>query len=728
MPFAAGYGFPSLSRRFRSGKSVRRTNLQVEHLEHREVMTAALWQIGTGAYDLSQTFQLHSNASAKQVIYLDFDGHTTGNVYGSSWDNIVSPAWDLAGNGPTFTDSERQTIQRIWARVAEDFAPFNVDVTTQDPGVEALRKTSTTDDRWGKRVVITPNDQPAPGAGGVAYIGSFNFNTDTPAYVFNVTEKSVAEAASHEAGHSLGLSHDGTSSLGYYSGQGSGSTSWGPIMGASYSPIVTQWSKGEYASANNGEDDLAKITTQNGFTYRSDDFGSSLATAADLLPQGATQVEPLYGVIEKNTDSDSFSFWSGPGPISLNVNPLPLGPNLAVRADLYDASGTLLTTVNPATSLSAVVNFTIPSGGQYFLKVSGAGRLDPATNGFSNYGSLGNYRITGAVQAYTDGGPAPNSSPAANDDAATTATGVPVTINVLANDSDADGDALAIADVSAPQNGTAVISGNTVIFTPAAGFVGTDSFTYTINDGHGGTATATATITVTAGSTSQTFTNNTDVTISSSSTSTVSSSIVISGLTGTLEDVNVKVNIYHTYVSDLQITLISPSGTRIQLFNRHGGGGNNILGTTFDDSATTSVANGAAPFTGTFRPTQLLGALNGKSPNGTWRLEVRDFDRRDGGRIDNWSLVLKTAAPAPSAPGNTQAFAGGSFNPAPSDPLNQLFANLASGEIAWHVAGNVYASPTAWQADTRSITNSQWQSLFEEWYGAEREGDLPFRR
>src|SRR5436190_7530681 len=115
-------------------------------------MTATLWQIGTVAYDLNQTFQLHSNPSAKQVIYLDFDGHTTGNVYGTSWDNIVSPAWDYSGNGASFTTAEMQIIQRIWVRVSEDFAPFNVDVTTQDPGFEALRKYGTGDDRWGIRV------------------------------------------------------------------------------------------------------------------------------------------------------------------------------------------------------------------------------------------------------------------------------------------------------------------------------------------------------------------------------------------------------------------------------------------------------------------------------------------------------------------------------------------------------------------------------------------------
>jgi subtilisin-like proprotein convertase family protein len=718
-------------RRLSTRTSPQQSRPQLEQLERRDVMSAAtLWQIGTGVYDLNQTFQLHSNPTAKQVVYLDFDGHTSGDVYGTSWDNISSPAWDGAGNGPSFTNSEMQTIQRVWARVSEDFAPFNIDVTMQDPGLEALRKTGTGDDRWGVRVVVTPNDQPAPGSGGVAYVGSFNFNTDTPVYVFNSSEKSIAEAASHEVGHSLGLSHDGAGTLAYYSGQGSGATSWGPIMGAAYSPIVTQWSKGEYAGANNKEDDLAKITTQNGFGYKSDDFGSTLATASALLPQGSTDISATYGVIEKNTDSDWFSFWSGAGPMSVNVDPLPLGPNLAVRADLYNASGTLITTVNPANALNAVVSFNITAAGQYFLKVSGAGRGDPATNGFSNYGSLGNYRITGSVTAYAGGGGPTNSPPVANADVATTVAGASVTLNVLANDSDPDGDSLAVTAVSNVVGGTASLSGGAVIFTPAAGFTGTGSFTYAISDGKGGTAVSAATITVSPGSTSQTFTNNNDVAISTSTTTTVTSSLVVTGLAGTLQDVDVKLNLYHTYVSDLRITLIAPDGTRVILFDRNGGSGDNLLGITFDDAATKGLANGAAPFMGSFRPAQLLSALNGKLPNGTWKLEVRDFDRRDGGRIDNWSLVPKTSA------GATQAAASNSGSSASrvsfdafADVVSNVCSNHAGGETTsfWRAVSNANRSTAALQAYYRTLSDAQLQSFFEEWFGAEREGDLPRR-
>ena len=89
-----------------------------------------------------------------------------------------------------------------------------------------------------------------------------------------------------------------------------------------------------------------------------------------------------------------------------------------------------------------------------------------------------------------------NQPPAANDDSANTAMNAAVQIAVLANDSDPDGDTLQVIAVSTPGHGTAVISGSGVLYTPAAGFFGTDTFSYTVSDGLGGTDTATVTVTV----------------------------------------------------------------------------------------------------------------------------------------------------------------------------------------------------------------------------------------
>ncbi len=92
-----------------------------------------------------------------------------------------------------------------------------------------------------------------------------------------------------------------------------------------------------------------------------------------------------------------------------------------------------------------------------------------------------------------------NRGPIAVNDTLTLARDAAATpVAVLANDSDPDGDALTITTVGTPANGTASIAGTAVNYTPRAGFVGTDSFTYSISDGRGGTAQATVTVTVSA--------------------------------------------------------------------------------------------------------------------------------------------------------------------------------------------------------------------------------------
>ena len=101
-----------------------------------------------------------------------------------------------------------------------------------------------------------------------------------------------------------------------------------------------------------------------------------------------------------------------------------------------------------------------------------------------------------AIRNRTDLGDT-NTAPVAVDDAASTAQGTPITISVLANDSDADSDPLTVISVDGLVNGTAMINnGQTITYTPHPSFSGTDTFTYTISDGQGGTATATVSITV----------------------------------------------------------------------------------------------------------------------------------------------------------------------------------------------------------------------------------------
>ena len=90
--------------------------------------------------------------------------------------------------------------------------------------------------------------------------GTYDYAYYSPALVYyenlaNGQPRYVAEAASHEAGHNLSLSHDATGSSSYYSGHGSGAVSWGPLMGTGYNRNVSQWSRGEHSDASNTQDD-----------------------------------------------------------------------------------------------------------------------------------------------------------------------------------------------------------------------------------------------------------------------------------------------------------------------------------------------------------------------------------------------------------------------------------------------------------------------------------------
>jgi PKD repeat protein len=349
-------------------------------------------------FPLDQTFQLHSNPGASRVIYLDFDGHvTSGTPWNSSYaagQDIVSEPFSLDSDPWSFNDQERERIQYILFRVAEDFLPYDVDVTTEDPGTEALRRSGAADQYYGTRVVISPTrDWLGMNAGGIAYIGSFSWSSDTPCFAFSTalanSEKYIAEAVSHEVGHTLGLYHDGkTDGTEYYQGHGD----WAPIMGVGYYRPVTQWSQGEYEGANNTEDDLARMQNY-GISYRADDHGDSSATASTLSVEAGVNASGS-GIIERNTDRDVHTFLTGTGTVSFQIDPAPVGPNLDVLAEIYDATGLLIASSDPY-GLPAGLAATVAAG-EYYLHVSGVGTGDPTT-GYSDYASLGEYVISGTL-------------------------------------------------------------------------------------------------------------------------------------------------------------------------------------------------------------------------------------------------------------------------------------------------------------------------------------------
>jgi hypothetical protein len=132
---------------------------------------------------LEDTFLLHSNPGATQVLYIDWDGHKKGGY----------KPWDMDGDPDTFSDTERTVVQQTWLSVSED---FRYDYSWAYGGA------------W------------ADPDGDIAYV-----------YPGDDTWLWIADSITHEVGHTLNLGHDGRAGHEYYTGHGTGETEWCPVMG-----------------------------------------------------------------------------------------------------------------------------------------------------------------------------------------------------------------------------------------------------------------------------------------------------------------------------------------------------------------------------------------------------------------------------------------------------------------------------------------------------------------
>ncbi|MFC7356368.1 proprotein convertase P-domain-containing protein [Jejudonia soesokkakensis] len=107
-----------------------------------------------------------------------------------------------------------------------------------------------------------------------------------------------------------------------------------------------------------------------------------------------------------------------------------------------------------------------------------------------------------------------------------------------------------------------------------------------------------------------------------------------------ITNANVELTIEHSWVDDLDIFLIAPDGTSVELSTDNGGDGDDYIQTMFSDDAPSSITTANAPFTGMFQPEGSLDDLDGLSSLGDWTLRITDDTNSDGGQLVEWSLQL----------------------------------------------------------------------------------------
>jgi hypothetical protein len=364
---------------------------------------------------------LESSPGAERTIYLDFWGEEVKQDWlyprkitatqpdaiqwqaSNPWINLkgFKPMFDLDGDAARYSGMEQQVITEIWQRVAEDFAPFAVNVTTSYDGSfadgKALRVAI-----GGSFGLVNMTD----GIGfGVSRLGSFSdpalpntafvFSdrletaTDDPTGAHGRLARAIANVASREAGHALGLEYAPGSS---------------GIMGTAFENEHARWER-RVVTQTVGEkpidrrpfqDDMDAIYSKLGY-YHDGDGGASFR-AMDLghiSPANHSQTrDGIIGVdftanggpSEQIPDTDWYTFTTHGGTMEIGAHTIAKGSNLTLRMNLYKMDHTTdkLSFVATCWDGANVSMKQDLAGGAYFLSIS--------NNGW--YGSLGQYTMS----------------------------------------------------------------------------------------------------------------------------------------------------------------------------------------------------------------------------------------------------------------------------------------------------------------------------------------------
>lgn len=364
--------------------------------------TQASLALAASTPDLAQLQSLQSKPTANKVLYLNYWG---GILSGTQWNDEYNSGQDINysafssdGDAGSFSSTDLDLMWMGWREVVEDYAPFDINVTT-DP---SIYEAALSEDR---SLIIATTSYAWFGlqVGGVANPGTFGNDYSGVGWAWNNGLDSFGQTMAHEAGHQMGLKHDGKANpyIEYYEGHGA-NDEWGPIMGASYGKTYVQWSNGEYDDANNQEDDLNTIRTTLGAD--SDVIGDTQGTSYQLPSSAYIEgvIEPRGLLVGMDTDVYRFDL-STTQNVEIQIGPVlgddtaRNGSNFSMYARLTDglvdfAESTQNAPFYPQNNILSYSG-SLDSGTYYLVITALSPNLNPDT-GFGEYGNGGIYSIS----------------------------------------------------------------------------------------------------------------------------------------------------------------------------------------------------------------------------------------------------------------------------------------------------------------------------------------------
>ncbi|MBS1599267.1 MAG: hypothetical protein JST75_13665 [Bacteroidetes bacterium] len=309
---------------------------------------------------------LNSYPAAHATVYLDFNGQF---VDGTIWNQRGS----INANPASLSKND---INEIFERIADDYHPFNINITTD---ISVYEKAPV----WQRmRIIFTPTNNWYGNSAGASCVGSFTWGDDTPAWVFinllSNNPRFIASCASHQIGHTLGLQHQSIYDANcskiteYNGGAGTINDGWAPIMGVAYYKNCAVWQTGPSAIGCDSLQSDADIIAgpANGFGFRTDDYGDDHTKSEIIKISG--QTFSVKGMINRAGDKDAFKF---------NVDTraelqLHVVPNNAfqkkynesnIRISLLNAHADTIAVYEPTKLMYTGVDLVLDPGTYYFI-------------------------------------------------------------------------------------------------------------------------------------------------------------------------------------------------------------------------------------------------------------------------------------------------------------------------------------------------------------------------